>query len=79
VNIKGDVSPAYQLRRYAWRAKLPLSILTDFEEFAAYECRRCPQPKDRVSLGRATYIRYSDYVELSAIELAGTRDNLCRI
>jgi anti-anti-sigma factor len=31
VNIARDVSPAYQLRRYAWSAKLPLSILTDLE------------------------------------------------
>ncbi len=31
VNIKEDVSPAFQLRRYAWSAKLPLSILTNFE------------------------------------------------
>jgi predicted type IV restriction endonuclease len=30
VNIKEDVSPAYQLRRYAWSAKLPLSVVTDF-------------------------------------------------
>src|SRR5450759_5363431 len=34
VNLKDDTSPAFQLRRYAWSAKLPLSILTDFEEFA---------------------------------------------
>jgi hypothetical protein len=34
VNVREDVSPAYQLRRYAWSAKLPLSILTDFEELA---------------------------------------------
>ena len=39
VDVKGDPHPAYQLRRYAWSAKLPLSILTDFEEFAAYDCR----------------------------------------
>jgi hypothetical protein len=31
VDIKEDIYPAYQLRRYAWSAKLPLSILTDFE------------------------------------------------
>ena len=37
VDIKNDVNPAYQLRRYAWSAKLPLSILTDFEEFAVYD------------------------------------------
>ena len=34
VNIKDDINPAFQLRRYAWSAKLPLGILTDFEEFA---------------------------------------------
>ena len=39
IDIKGDPHPAYQLRRYAWSAKLPLSILSDFEEFAVYDCR----------------------------------------
>jgi uncharacterized DUF497 family protein len=39
VDIKYDTHPAYQLRRYAWSAKLPLSILTDFEEFAVYDNR----------------------------------------
>jgi len=34
VNIATDIGPAFQLRRYAWSAKLPLSILTNFEEFA---------------------------------------------
>ncbi|MCB0025787.1 MAG: hypothetical protein KDD91_22295, partial [Caldilinea sp.] len=34
INIKKDVSPPYLVRRYAWSAKLPLSILSDFEEFA---------------------------------------------
>ncbi len=29
VKLKDDISPAFQLRRYAWSAKLPLSILTD--------------------------------------------------
>ena len=33
VNLKLDPEPAYQLRRYAWSAELPLSVLTDFEEF----------------------------------------------
>ncbi len=33
INIKNAIHPAYQLRRYAWTAKLPLSILTDFEAF----------------------------------------------
>src|SRR3989304_7772548 len=42
VDIRQDASPAFQLRRYAWSAQLPLSILTDFEEFAVYDCRIKP-------------------------------------
>ena len=47
VNIKEDIHPAYQLRRYGWSAKLPLSILTDFEEFAVYDCRVKPAKTER--------------------------------
>ena len=47
VNIKDDAAAAYQLRRYAWSAKLPLSILTDFEEFAVYDCRIKPESTDK--------------------------------
>ena len=54
VNIKDDISPAYQLRRYAWSAKLPLSILTDFEEFSVYDCRSKPDKADKASTGWCT-------------------------
>ena len=37
VDIKNNWEPAYQLRRYAWSAKLACSLLTDFEEFAIYD------------------------------------------
>lgn len=63
VNIRDDISPAYQLRRYAWSAKLPLSILTDFEEFAVYDCRVRPEKGDRASKARIRYFRFDDYVE----------------
>ena len=55
VDIKGDIHPAYQLRRYAWSAKLPLSILTDFEEFAAYDCRIMPDKTEKSSTARVLY------------------------
>ncbi|HHT9124867.1 MAG TPA: Eco57I restriction-modification methylase domain-containing protein [Candidatus Brocadiia bacterium] len=61
VGIKDDVSPAYQLRRYAWSAKLPLSILTDFEEFAVYDCRFPPKPDDKPSTCRILYLTYQEY------------------
>ena len=55
VDIKNDHDPAYQLRRYAWSAKLPLSILTDFEEFAVYDCRIRPNRADKASMARTKY------------------------
>jgi type I restriction-modification system DNA methylase subunit len=61
VDIKGQLSPAYQLRRYAWSAKLPLSILTDFEEMVLYDCRLRPKPSDKPSIGRVRLFTYTQY------------------
>jgi len=62
VDLKSDPAPAYQLRRYAWSAKLPLSILTDFEEFAVYDGRVKPAASDRASDARVLYLTCADYV-----------------
>ena len=62
IDIKDQVSPAYQLRRYAWSAKLPLSILTDFEEMAVYDCRFRPKPNDKPSIGRVRIYNYTQYL-----------------
>ncbi|MBN1364945.1 MAG: N-6 DNA methylase [Syntrophaceae bacterium] len=61
VNIAEDIGPAYQLRRYAWSAKLPLSILTDFEEFAVYDSRIKPDKSDKAATARIMYLNYKDY------------------
>jgi len=61
VDIREDIHPAYQLRRYAWSAKLSLSILTDFEEFAVYDCRVKPVKTDKASHSRILYLTYTDY------------------
>ncbi|HXQ38357.1 MAG TPA: type I restriction endonuclease, partial [Anaerolineales bacterium] len=63
VNIEMNISPAFQLRRYAWSAKLPLGILTDFEEFAVYDCRIKPDKGDKASTGRIKLLSYKDYIE----------------
>ena len=63
VNIKEDIDAAFQLRRYAWSAKLPLSILTDFEEFAVYDCRFKPEKVDKASKARVMYFTYAHYPE----------------
>lgn len=62
VDIKDDIHPAFQLRRYAWTAKLPLSVLTDFEEFSVYDCGIKPDKADKPSKGRIFYLTYQDYL-----------------
>lgn len=63
VNIKSDVDPAYQLRRYAWSAKMPLSVLSDFEEFAIYDTRIKPVKGDPSSKSRTFYCTSDQYPE----------------
>lgn len=63
VAIKDDILPAYQVRRYGWSAKLAISIITDFEEFAIYDCTKKPNPSDKAATARLKYIQYSDYLK----------------
>jgi predicted type IV restriction endonuclease/type I restriction-modification system DNA methylase subunit len=63
VNLKDDPAPAYQLRRYAWTAKLPVSILTDFEEFIVYDTRVKPEQNDKASKARILHIPCAEYPE----------------
>ena len=61
-NLKEDSDAANQIRRYAWSGKLAVSILTDFEEFAIYDCSKKPSPNDKASMSRIEYINYEDYL-----------------
>jgi adenine-specific DNA-methyltransferase len=63
VEIKEDMQPAYQIRRYGWSAKMPISVITDFEEFAIYDCTNKPKPTDKASNGRIKYITYDNYIK----------------
>ena len=62
VNLKQHPEFAYQLRRYAWNTGIPISILTDFEEFIVYDCRIKPNEKDDSSVARIMLISYTDYL-----------------
>ncbi len=63
VQLKKEPEPAYQLRRYAWSAGLPLSVLTNFAELAVYDCRSRPALSDKASVARTLYLTYRDYAE----------------
>lgn len=60
VSIKDNADAALQIRWYAWNAKLSLSILTNFEEFAIYDCARKPKTTDHASDARIEYFTYKD-------------------
>jgi type I restriction-modification system DNA methylase subunit len=63
VVVKDDIIPAYQVRRYGWSAKLAISIITDFEEFAIYDCTKKPLPADKASVARIKYLTFRDYLK----------------
>jgi type I restriction-modification system DNA methylase subunit len=63
VSIKDDISVSYQIRRYGWNAKLAISVITDFEEFAVYDCTKKPNPTDKTGIARIKYINYKDYIK----------------
>ncbi|GHU01984.1 hypothetical protein FACS1894147_02910 [Spirochaetia bacterium] len=63
VNIKDGTDSAFQLRRYAYTAKLPLSILTNFNEFAIYDTRIKTDKNDKASTARIFYCGYQEYRE----------------
>lgn len=62
VNIRTDIAPSYQIRRYGWSAKLPISILSDFEELALYDTHIKPAPTDKASVARVAFWSYRDYI-----------------
>jgi len=62
-DIQNTKEYAYQLKIYAWNSSLPLSILTDFEEFAVYDCRSKPNLSDSPATGRIMYVKYDEYLE----------------
>jgi type I restriction-modification system DNA methylase subunit len=63
ISVKEDIQPAYQVRRYGWSAKHPISIITDFEEFAIYDCTKKPDPYDKPSVARVKYFTFRDYLK----------------
>jgi hypothetical protein len=63
IRIKDDPEPALQLRRYSWSAKLPLGLVTDFQEFAVYDTRIKIREGDKASVARIAYFTFEELPE----------------
>lgn len=61
VNIEGGINPAFQVKTYGWSSDMSLVIVTDFEEFAIYDCRTEPFRGDKPSTSRYKIIKYYEY------------------
>jgi len=62
VYLKDNPEPAIQIRTYAWNSKLSISIVTDFEEFAIYDCTKKIRKDDKASKCRIKHIHYKEYL-----------------
>ena len=60
VRIKDNSKAAHQVRKYAWNAKLPLCILTNFDEFAIYDCTKAPLASNSAGIARIDYFTFRD-------------------
>jgi len=58
-----DAPSAFQLRRYAWSKHLPVSILTNFEDFCVYDTRYRPDINDNPKIALVKEINHKDYVK----------------
>lgn len=62
VNIDNDKKSAFQTRHYGWNASMPMSILTNFDKLAIYDCKTPPNPDNPASIARIKIYNFNDYV-----------------
>jgi len=62
VSITTSDASAFQVRRYGWNARLPISVLTNFDKLVIYDCRARPQAEDDTRVARLKVYDYIEYV-----------------
>ncbi|MBL0309554.1 MAG: hypothetical protein IPP77_07735 [Bacteroidetes bacterium] len=50
------------MRRYGRSAQTAVSLLTNFEELAVYDCSKKPSLNDSAAVGRIKYLHYTEYL-----------------
>jgi type I restriction-modification system DNA methylase subunit len=62
VNIEKDKKCAFQIKSYGWSISAPCAFITNFEEFAIYDCTYVPNIEQDSNFGRI-YIKIDDYLD----------------
>lgn len=63
VNIESHPDSAFQIRRYGWSKKLNVSLLSDFEQLAVYDCRQKPVHGDPAYTSRTNLYSFTEYID----------------
>ena len=61
VKIDSDPEPAKQVRRYGFTAKLKISVLSNFEYLAIYDCSQKVEQNDSSTNARINLYHYTEY------------------
>ncbi|WP_241280360.1 Eco57I restriction-modification methylase domain-containing protein [Chryseobacterium cucumeris] len=61
VKIETDPEPAKQVRRYGFTAKLKISVVTNFEYLAIYDCSEVVNADDAVTKRRLKLYHFTEY------------------
>ena len=61
VKIDSDPEPAKQVRRYGFTAKLKISVLSNFEYLAIYDCSKKVDSSHSVTKARVNLYHYTEY------------------
>ena len=61
VNIQKDNESARQVRRYGFTAKLKISVLSNFEYLAIYDCSKKVDKDDTATKSRVNLYHYTEY------------------
>ncbi len=62
VPIATSNAAAFQVRRYGWNARLPISVLSNFGQLVIYDCRVRPQAEHNARVARLQVYDYTEYV-----------------
>lgn len=63
VSILTSNRSAFQVRRYGWNARMPVSILTNFHTLVIYDCHQRPDYRDDAAVARLKTYTYTEYVD----------------
>jgi hypothetical protein len=64
VDLMSNVDAIFQIKRYGFSARVPASILTDFEAFRVFDCTRKPfYDKPKVGVLREFDLTYTAYLD----------------